>query len=71
MTSLMLFRIQILIVLSVSIQLLKTSGFGRRPTARDHILCKVKLYNELEDIQETRDPRARVEAYFVSCIHGI
>jgi hypothetical protein len=39
---------------------------GRSPSDRDHILCKIKMYLEVEEIQETVDPEARVEAYHVS-----
>ncbi len=61
----------LLIALFIPSILQAVVGQGRRPDRMDQTLCKVLMYNKLDNIQENEDPRATVEAYFVSFISSI
>ena len=60
-------RLTVIISTLCSVTACRLMG-GRPPQKMDHVLCKVQLFKQVDTLQESEDPRAFAEAYYV-CYH--
>lgn len=46
----------------------EVNAASRQPNVRDHLHCKLEYMEQWEEVMQTADPYAVVEAYYVSSI---
>lgn len=56
----------IFIITMMTIFVVFVESASRQPNQRDHLHCKMEYFNEWEEMMQTADPNAVVEAYHVS-----